>query len=111
MARITLDVILTTGFDLPSNAVDLEQPCPLLEDMHFLMAETFRRAAPHSACIPFWKHGPTEVSQVLSQMTGCAASILTHGYGMQQVSVLVLIAGSVYRLRNVDAHLKVAYIC
>ncbi len=48
MARITLDVILTTGFDLPSNAVDLEQPCPLLEDMHFLMAETFRSAAPYN---------------------------------------------------------------
>ena len=42
MARVTLDVILTTGFDLPSNAVDLDAPCPLLEDMHFLMAETFR---------------------------------------------------------------------
>lgn len=46
MARITLDVILTTGFDLPSNAVDLDQPCPMLEDMHFLMAETFRSALP-----------------------------------------------------------------
>ena len=42
MARITLDVIMATGFDLPSNAVDLDQACPLLEDMHFLMAETFR---------------------------------------------------------------------
>lgn len=42
MARITLDVIMATGFDLPSNAVDLDQPCPLLQDMHFLMAETFR---------------------------------------------------------------------
>ncbi|EIE23073.1 cytochrome P450 [Coccomyxa subellipsoidea C-169] len=45
MARVTLDVILTTGFDLPSNAVDLDSPCPLLEDMHFLMAETFRKNA------------------------------------------------------------------
>ncbi len=42
MARITLDVIMATGFDLPSNAVDLDKACPLLEDMHFLMAETFR---------------------------------------------------------------------
>ena len=44
MARITLDVIMATGFDLPSDAVDLDKPCPLLEDMHFLMAETFRQA-------------------------------------------------------------------
>lgn len=42
MARITLDVIMATGFDLHWDAVDLEKPCPLLEDMHFLMAETFR---------------------------------------------------------------------
>ena len=42
MARITLDVIMATGFDLPSDAVDLDKPCPLLDDMHFLMAETFR---------------------------------------------------------------------
>ena len=42
MARITLDVIMATGFDLPSNAVDLDKACPLLEGMHFLMAETFR---------------------------------------------------------------------
>ena len=43
MARITLDVIMATGFDLPSDAVDLDKQCPLLEDMHFLMAETFRQ--------------------------------------------------------------------
>jgi hypothetical protein len=43
MARITLDVIMATGFDLHWDAVDLEKPCPLLEDMHFLMAETFRQ--------------------------------------------------------------------
>lgn len=42
MARLTLDVIMATGFDLPSDAVDLDKPCPLLEDMHFLMAETFK---------------------------------------------------------------------
>ena len=45
MARITLDVIMATGFDLPSDAVDLDKACPLLEDMHFLMAETFRWAS------------------------------------------------------------------
>ena len=42
MSRITLDVIMTTGFDLRWDAADLDRPCPLLEDMHFLMAETFR---------------------------------------------------------------------
>ena len=44
MARVTLDVIMRTGFDLDSDAADLDRPCALLEDMHFLMAETFKRA-------------------------------------------------------------------
>ena len=44
MSRITLDVIMATGFDLKWDAADLHTPCPLLDDMHFLMAETFRRA-------------------------------------------------------------------
>ena len=44
MARVTLDVIMGTGFDLTWDAADLDRPCALLEDMHFLMAETFRRA-------------------------------------------------------------------
>ena len=43
MARVTLDVIMRTGFDLDSDAADLDRPCALLEDMHFLMAETFKR--------------------------------------------------------------------
>lgn len=42
MSRITLDVIMATGFDLRWDAADLDRPCPLLDDMHFLMAETFR---------------------------------------------------------------------
>jgi hypothetical protein len=46
MSRITLDVIMATGFDLKWDAADLDAPCPLLDDMHFLMAETFRRAHP-----------------------------------------------------------------
>ena len=50
MARITLDVTMATGFDLPSDAVDLDKPCPLLEDMHFLMAETFRQELATTCC-------------------------------------------------------------
>ena len=45
MSRITLDVIMATGFDLRWDAADLDRPCALLDDMHFLMAETFMRAA------------------------------------------------------------------